>query len=323
VLGNAIVHAAVIANPHAGTLRRNPALAAKMRDLCGDEAELCLTDDADALTRTAEHLDRARCQHLAIVGGDGTATAVLTPIARAYGGSLLPTVSFLRGGTMNTVANGLGVGRGAPLELLRATLAAWRTPIPRTRPRPVMLVGDRLGFLFGTGVWHTWLNEYYVVGNGRPTPLTAARVFGGAVASALVHGPTYQRLRARANLAVRFEGGSWQTHDYMTVCAGTIDQAGLGFGVFHRAFEADDRFHLIAIAGGPANVARDLPGLWVGRGLKDDTAHHALTRSAQLVGEDGQSFGYSVDGDLYEAPGQLTVSLGPTFRFLYLERALI
>ena len=323
MLGNAIVHAAVIANPHAGALRRQPALAAKMRALCGNEAELCLTDDADALAATASRLADQRCQHLAIVGGDGTASAVLTHIARAYGDRLLPTISLLRGGTMNTVANGLGVSRGRPLALLKATLASWRRPSPRTRQRPVMKVGDRLGFLFGTGVWHTWLAEYYAVGNGRPTPLTAAHVFGCAVASALVDGATYRRLKARSSVGVRFDGGAWETQAYMTVCAGTIDQAGLGFGVFHRALEVDDRFHLIAIPGGPAQVARDLPGLWVGRGLKDDTAHHALTRHAELAGEDGQSFGYSVDGDLYDAPGRLSVSLGPSFRFLLPERALI
>jgi diacylglycerol kinase family enzyme len=323
VLGNAIVHAAVIANPHAGALRRQPALAAEMRALCGTQAELCLTEDPAALAAMAERLAHERCQHLAVVGGDGTASAVLTHIARAYGERLLPSISFLRGGTMNTVANGLGVPRGRPLALLRATLEAWKRPVPRTRERPVMQVGDRLGFLFGTGVFHTWLTEYYSVGNGRPTPLTAAQVFGNAVASALVDGATYRRLKTRSSIGVRFDGGAWKTHTYMTVCAGTIDQAGLGFGVFHRAFEAEDRFHLIAIPGTPAQVARDLPGLWVGRGLQDHTAHHALTRQAELSGEDGQSFGYSVDGDLYEAPGQLKVALGPTFRFLLPERTLI
>jgi hypothetical protein len=161
------------------------------------------------------------------------------------------------------------------------------------------------------------------VGNGRPTPLTAARVFGGAVSSALVQGATYQRLQARTKLGVHFDGGSFPPHTYMTVCAGTIDQAGLGFGVFHRAFDVEDRFHLIAIPGSPASVARDLPGLWVGRGLSPQTAHHALTRTAELSGEQGETFGYSVDGDLYEAPGTLSVSMGPSFRFLLPQRALI
>src|SRR5690606_4286236 len=211
-----------------------------------------------------------------------------------------------------TVANALGVPHRRPLGLLRRALRSWQAPgSAHTCVRPALHIGERLGFLFGTGVWHGYLSAYYRAGDGQPTPTTAARVFGRAVASALVHGETYRRIFKPAEIAVQLESGAWESRAYMTVCAGTVDQAGLGFRVFHRAYESDDHFHLIGIKGSPADVARDLPAVWRGRGLRPDTAYQALVTQAEVRCETGL-FGYWVDGDLYEAEGRLSLRLGPS-----------
>jgi len=62
-------------------------------------------------------------------------------------------------------------------------------------------------------------------------------------------------------------------------------------------------------------VLRDLPGLWVGRGLSPDTALDTVTPWAELRSHDGP-FGYAVDGDLATAQETLRIELGPVFRFL-------
>ena len=51
-------------------------------------------------------------------GGDGSASVTLSAFARVYAPATLPPVALLRGGTMNTVANGCGVSRGSPDSLL-------------------------------------------------------------------------------------------------------------------------------------------------------------------------------------------------------------
>jgi diacylglycerol kinase (ATP) len=316
------VHAAVIANPNAGYLKRRPRLLADLAKLSDRDTELCLTHDQETLVETAQRLAEAGCQHVGLVGGDGTASATLSALAAAYGERLLPTIVLLRGGTMNTVANALGIARGKPAALLRDALGAWKAPgKARTCVRPTLRVGDRLGFLFGTGVWHGYLSAYYEAGDGAPTPATAARVFGSAVASALVDGSLYRRVFRPAPIRVELGGAVWETRTYMTVCAGTVDQAGLGFRVFHRAYDTDDRFHLIGIKGSPGQVARDLPGVWTGQGLKAETAYQALVAQAEIRCDEGK-FGYSVDGDLYEADGRLALGLGPSFRFLLPGRAI-
>jgi diacylglycerol kinase family enzyme len=308
------VQAAVIVNPRAGAVRKFPSLLARMDDLVRGQALLCVTQDAAQIEPIARQLAREECAHVAIVGGDGTASHTLTAIAHAYGDSPLPTVSFLRGGTMNTIATALGVPRARPLGLLRTALYEWAQPAPRVKWRPTLRIGDRLGFLFGTGAFSGYLAAYNAAGKGHPTPLTAAQVFGHAVASALVGGDTYQRILSPTELSVRFEGGEWGPRTYITVCAGTVDQAGLGFRVFDRAFESDEHFQLLAVHGSPAQVAGDLGRIWTGRGFSPATALSTLTRWAEMRA--AGSFGYSIDGDLFQAQGQVRLGLGPSFRFL-------
>jgi hypothetical protein len=100
----------------------------------------------------------------------------------------------------------------------------------------------------------------------------------------------------------------------MTVCASTIAHAGLGFRPFQRAVATEQEFQLVAIKGRARALLRDLPGVWLGRGLRPTTAHDTTTTWAELhaPGE----FKYAVDGDLCSAQGSLRLELGPTFEFL-------
>ena len=95
---------ALIVNANAGATRRNPRLPAQLRAAAGGRAELFVTHDADELSRTAAALAARNTRLVGVVGGDGTASTTLTALWRAYGEQALPDIAFLRGGTMNTVA---------------------------------------------------------------------------------------------------------------------------------------------------------------------------------------------------------------------------
>lgn len=307
------MHTAIIVNRHAGALRRDPKLADRMRAACGRHATLHVTQDLEELHAVAGAAAGRGVTTVGLVGGDGTASATLTALARAYGEQQLPAIAFLRGGTMNTIASSLGVSHRGPLALLQRTLKAADAPNGLIHHRPVMRIGERLGFLFGTGVWHGYLAESYA--NGQPTRMTNATVLGRALASAAVDGATYARIFDARPLSVRFDAGSWEPRPYLTVAAGTIADAGFGFRPFHRALDSRQRFQIFAIKGRPTDVLADLPGIWFGRGLSPDTAYNTTTAWAELRSEDGP-FGYAVDGDLATAQETLRLELGPVFRFL-------
>jgi len=308
------VHTAIIVNRNAGSMRRDPQLADRMRSDCGSQATVHLTSDLAELREVCADAAARGVSTVGVVGGDGTASATLTELWRAYGEQTRPQIAFLRGGTMNTVAGSIGISQSGPSELLRRTLCALRQPDRlRTRPRPVMIIGDRLGFLFGTGVWYGYIAESYK--DGAPTRMTNATVLGRVIASAAVKGETFSRLFSKTPLSVRFAGGSWEPRPYLTVAAGTVADAGFGFRPFHQALDTERAFQILALKGTAGDVLRDLPRVWFGRGFGHHTAYDVTTTWAELRAESG-SFGYSVDGDVSTAQGSLRLELGPVFHFL-------
>ena len=160
-----------------------------------------------------------------------------------------------------------------------------------------------------------YLAEYYAAGDGQPSPVTAATVLARGIGSALVGGETFERILQPRRLQVVFSSGHWETRNYMTIGAGTVAQAGLGFQPFYRAMERDDRFHLLAVKGGPPAVVRDLPRIWLGKGFRPGTAEETTTEWAELSCADG-AFGYFVDGDLLTSQGHLSLGVGPRFGVL-------
>lgn len=308
------VHTAIIVNRNAGSMRRDPRLADRMRSACGSHASLHLTSDVGELREVCADVARRGVTTVGVLGGDGTASATLTELWRAYGEQTRPQIAFLRGGTMNTVASSIGIGQRGPAELLRRTLCMVRHPERmRTRARPVMKIDGRLGFLFGTGVWYGYIAESYK--DGAPTRLTNATVLGRVIASAAVKGETFGRLFHKTPLSVRFAGGSWEQRAYLTVAAGTVADAGFGFRPFHQALDTERAFQILALKGTAGDVLRDLPRVWFGRGFGHHTAYDVTTTWAELRAESG-SFGYSVDGDVCTSLGTLRLELGPVFHFL-------
>ena len=99
------------------------------------------------------------------------------------------------------------------------------------------------------------------------------------------------------------------------VGAGTVEHVGLGFRAYHRAFERDDAFQVLAITGTPLQVTVGLPDIYRGRGLPDSVARTTMTDQLSLRAPSGR-FRYGLDGDVHTAEGELTLRVGPTVRVL-------
>src|SRR5262245_26600804 len=77
--------------------------------LLGSRGSAEATRSIDDLYRAAEEFKAADIDVLGINGGDGTIHVTLTAFLQVYGGAAFPKVALLRGGTLNTVARGLGI----------------------------------------------------------------------------------------------------------------------------------------------------------------------------------------------------------------------
>lgn len=303
----------VVVNPRSRYLKQNPDAVGRLRTQLagGARGVLAESHDLDGVDAIAAGFRDEGVDAVAIVGGDGTAGVMARAVVDAYADAPPPPFALLRGGTMNTVANALGVPRGRPERQLAALLA--RTAdgaLPPAALRPTLEVEGRLGFLFGTGVFYTFLEQYYRAGRGDPSAATAVATISHAAASVLVRGRFARRIVTPVVAEVRWDGGVLPERPYLGLCAGTVREVGLGFEAFHLADRFHGAFHFLAIHGSPTAIVRDLPRVWLGLGLRPDSGDDLIAREVTIRARDGE-LRYMLDGDLYATREPLTLKVGP------------
>jgi diacylglycerol kinase family enzyme len=316
----------VILNPRSRRNLRDPAAKDRLARALGDHGVVRLARSIEELHSVAEDFKRLEIDVLGISGGDGTNHVTITGFLDVYRGSALPQLAFLRGGTMNTVANSVGVARGKPEGLLgrliRAYAARAGQPLANVERHVMQISGvpgrapgvTHYGFLFGTGVVQGFLAEYYA--DGEPSPLVAAKTLLRAIGSTMVQGPMIRRMARPFRGAVTLESGeTWEERDYLAIAAGTIDQIGLNFRPFHRYAERPDAFHVLGIHTSPFGFVCDLPRIWRAEPMRAEKTYEACATRMVVRSADGV-MRYMIDGDLHEHPGELEVSIGPRVKIV-------
>lgn len=320
----------VVLNPKSRRNLRDPKAASRLAQKLGDHGVVRLVRSIDELHRTAEDFKRLDIDVLGISGGDGTNHVTITGFLDVYASSrpevALPQIAFLRGGTMNTVANSVGIRRGKPEGLLGRLIRAYaeRATMPLANvERRVMKIrpadcGDsaraHYGFLFGTGVVQGYLAEYYR--DGEPSPLVAAKTLLRGIGSTLVGGEMIKRMaKPFRGSVVLGDGTTWPERDYLTIAGGTIDQIGLNFRPFYRSSEQDTAFHLLGIYASPFQFVCDLPRIQRAEPMRPGKTYEATPQSATIRSADGV-MRYMIDGDLHETEGALEVSTGPKVKIV-------
>ncbi len=311
----------VVLNPKSRKNLKDPRAASRLASTLGDQGVVREARSLDDLYRIAEDFKRLDIDVLGISGGDGTNHVTLTGFIDVYRGSALPQIAFLRGGTMNTVANSVGVARGKPEGLLSRVLRAYAARAVRPLAnveRHVAHVGEHYGFLFGTGAVRGFLAEYYA--GGPPDPVIAAKTLLRGIGSALIGGATVKRMAAPFRGEVHFDDGtSWEERDYISICGGTIDQMGLNFRPFYRYAEREGCFHLLGIHASAIRLVRSFPRVLAARPMGPETTYDTVVPAATIVARRGERVAYMIDGDLHESPGtELRISTGPKVRIVVL-----
>ncbi len=309
----------VVLNPRSGKNLRDPGQARRLARTLGDQGIVREAHSIEELYRIAEDFQRLDIDVLGISGGDGTNHVTLTGFIDVYKTQSLPQVAFLRGGTMNTVANSIGVPRGKAEALLDRLIRAYahRSEQPLANvERHVMRIGTTYGFLFGTGAVYGFLAEYYRGGTGHPSALIAARTLLSGVGSALVGGEVVSRIAAPFVGSVTLDDGThWEEREYFAVAGGTIDQIGLNFKPFYRWGESPGTFHMLGIRTTAMGFIADLPRIWRAQPMREGKTLEATPKHARIESRDG-TMRYMIDGDLHETKGPLDVTIGPRVQIL-------
>ena len=267
----------------------------------------------EELSRTAEDFRRQKIDVLGIAGGDGTNYVTLTHFFDAYGSEPLPPVAFLRGGTMNTVANSLGLPSGKPEGLLDRLVRRYlETPALAVREQRMIDINGKLGFLWGMGVIPAFLREYYAT--GAPSPWTAAKTLARGAVSTFVQGEMFRRMTAPLEAEVTLaDGERWPLRSYLCLGAGSIADMGLGFKPYYLAGTRPGTFHMQGMTCTAAECVLDLPRIHEGRPMRPG---HAIDRATTMATiETPERISYMIDGDLLEHDSNvISVRTGPLVR---------
>lgn len=310
----------VILNPRSKQNLKDPHAALRLARTLGDHGVVRTARSRDDLARIAEDFRRLQIDILGISGGDGTNYVTITGFLEVYADEPLPPLAFLRGGTFNTVANAVGVPRGAPDGLLARLIERYadrsRRPL-RWVERHVLRIGDHYGFIFGTGAIYGFISDY----NRTPVrgSFHAGKVLLRASANVLLGKPTpvSERWEGRVTLD---DGTVFPDRDYLAIGAGTVDQIGLGFRPFYRANDAANGFHILGIHTSALGFVGKLPDVWQARAMGDGHTYDRLAQRAVIEAREGV-VRYCCDGDVHDHPGPLAVELGPRVRILVEHRA--
>lgn len=316
----------VVMNPKSRRNVRRPETASLLRRGVRDVGMVREARSLDELHRIAEEFLHAGIDVLAICGGDGTNTVTLTGFTEVYGATALPPIALLRGGTMNTLANSIGVPRRAPESLLAKLVHCYAgvggAPLEWIE-RDVMSVraiGEARGrsaFLFGAGVVYGYLAEYYAA--GASSPWIAASTLARGIGSALLGTELIHRIAAPFRGTVSFaDGSSWPERDYLAVAAGTIAHIGLGFRPFYRFAERQGAFHVLGIHSPPTSFVKELPRILASRPMSGGKAFDAVS-DRMLIRSASPPLRYMIDGDLHEAAHSVEVTVGKRVRLISLR----
>lgn len=306
---------AVVTNPRSRRNRRDPGLQQQLAYMLGEKGSLAAPTDLDALERSLEHFRQRGVDVLAINGGDGTNHTVLSALVRVYGDAPLPRVALLRGGTMNTVASGLGI-RGRPDDLLGRLVALYHQGEPlRVAERDLIRVNDTYaGFLFGVGLIATFMELYYE--RPDPTPTWAAWLLAKATASAVVGGALARRLMRPVQAQLRTDAGTWPALPWVSVGVGTVDDIGFGFRPFFRCLEHPGHLHAVGWACSAGEIVRQLWRIHRARPIEHPQVFEAVTQ--RLVIESETPVGWMIDGDFHPGTTRLELRAGPRLQLVLL-----
>ena len=301
----------IITNPHSRRNRRFPEQMRRLAYVLGDNDSYELTNKIDDVRTVAQRFKDSEIDILALNGGDGTNHVTLSTFIEVYGETPLPRITFLRGGTMNTISDAIGI-KGTPSRLLANLVEKYYTREPfETTQRDMLKItdesGTRYGFIFGNGIVSNFLELYY--GTGHPSPTTAAVLLAQTVASITVGGQLARSIVKPFRASLTFENEVWEERDYTTVIASTIDQIGLGFRPFIRCEEKPHAFHLLAFTGGPLQVASLLPKIRMGVPLPEDRVRSRV--SGHTVFSATEPIVYTIDGDMHTAHEGVVLETGP------------
>ncbi len=301
---------ALIINPNALRLRRNPELVQELSRVASRHGRVWVTRDLQALDDAARQIRKSAIDQLVLCGGDGTFMAAVSALHRHCDGRPLPRLCFAPAGTVATVARNFGI-RGEPSRILSQVLRG-HTTLGR---RPCLRVQEstgtvRLGFTFGTGLVSRFFDRYYEA--GAQGYRTAAQIVLKTLFGSFIENAYARSVLTPLPCELSVNGERVEFQAYSLLVASVLRDLGLHMQVTYRG-GGERPVHLVASPLSPRELGPQVWRVLLGRPLSGGGFDDLVDRFE--VNFTGPPASYILDGDVFEARS-VQISVGPSLELL-------
>ncbi|WP_394829905.1 diacylglycerol/lipid kinase family protein [Pendulispora albinea] len=251
-----------------------------------------------------------------LAGGDGSYMSGISALERAFGDRPLPRIALAPGGTVATVARNWGL-RGPTEPYAARLLDAIAAGSVDTTQRPTLRVrdergGDRIGFIFGTGLVSRFFDEYYA--SPHQGYAGAARIVARIFAGSLAGGKLARKVLSPVPCTLTVDGEPQKATAYSLVVASVVRNLGLSMRVLYRAGDDPSRVHLVASPLGAGQLGPQMPLVLAGKPLRGRDHVDTLAGSFRVTFT-GDHDAYVLDGDMLRGRW-VEVTAGPSLNLL-------
>jgi diacylglycerol kinase (ATP) len=303
----------VISNPHSKLNRKNPNRHHYLTYIAGSEGHVAVTNSLEELEQVASMYKALGVKVIAINGGDGTIAHTITAIIHAWKDQPLPRIVLLRGGTINVVAQNLGI-QGTPEEILFRLIEGYsKGTLDKIHRLHTIKIANNYGFLFANGVCANFLEEFYKNKTGR---LGSIALILKIFFSRFFNRDFYFKI-ATSNTTSLWRDGleiSGERRAISTLAA-TIKQMPLGPKLFPKAGSLGEEIQCVSYVCRPDEIIfKVTKDILFTPNRPSDVKISTSTRLVTIITHPPS--GYTLDGELYPPCESVTITLGPEIEFI-------
>lgn len=285
----------VIHNPNAKQNRKRPHRAEALAAILEGVGTLHQTRSVGAVYDVARQCRATGCKVVGVNGGDGSLQMAMTIFAEIYKEQPLPAFVVMRGGTMNTVAGGLGIS-GTPESILRKVVRGLTGKGPLTRMKnQVLCANGQLGFMSGAAVVVRFLDAYYDAPSQGP--MQAVKMGCHIAGSTLADTAYAKEIFTPEPLIVEVDGQPLPETEFSVILGCTVADISMGCKACPRAYERKGAFHFLACSLSPMQIIGQLPRLWTGRPITHPAMHFSAPAVQVTIRSEHGPVRWMLDGE--------------------------
>lgn len=298
----------IINNPKSKQNRKHPERIRMLGYILGSGGESKATHSFEELEECLLEFKRLEIDILAINGGDGSNHHTISRMIDLYGDQPLPRIALLRGGTLNTISRSFNI-KGTPAGILHRVATKYaKGESFITKECDLLNVNGMYSFLFGNGIVANFMKTYY--DTGEPSPQHGVKVLVKGIASAAVGGKLAKSWFTPFRAKIWVDGEKLEAESFTSVLAGGMEDIGVGFKPWIRAFEVDRAFHSLFITCAPMTFLPEIPRFYFSRPMHPRAGTEAVCTHIRIEAEG--PFWYNQDGDMHECEdGMMDIRVGP------------